>query len=71
MRTEDGNRVHLNPRPVKARPLFTDTIPGDVAVWCLDCETVFDLRATSCPSCGSKAAMLIKRILDRKVEVYR
>lgn len=53
-------------RRVKVRPLFTDTIPGELALWCLDCETVFDLRATACPACGSKAAMHIKRTLDRR-----
>ena len=51
---------------VKVRPLFTDTIPGDLAFWRLDCETVWDSRATACPACGSKAAMHLKWTLDRE-----
>lgn len=65
--------VHPNPAPVKPRPYWFATIPGELAVLCLDCGEVYDLRAGA-SSCGSKAGLLIMKALDRRgarVEVSR
>ena len=70
MRTESGNRVTFHRHPVKPIPLYRDTIPAEMGLLCLDCSTIWDLRATACPACGSKAALHIVKTLDREgVEV--
>lgn len=50
-------------RPVKPR-LYTDHIPGDKAVLCMDCREVWDIRFEACPVCSSKACLHILRTLD-------
>lgn len=69
MQTPNGNRVTFHPLPVKPTPLFYDTIPAALAQLCLDCSTVWDLRATTCPACGSRAGLPILKILDRQETV--
>lgn len=66
------NKVIPDQRHVKVRPLYTDTIPGEMLVLCMDCNTGWDLRATTCPACGSRAALHVIKTLDRRgVEVSR
>ena len=65
------NKVVPNGRPVKPRPYWEVTIPGELALLCLDCNQVWDLRSGAC-SCGSRAALCILKTLNREgVQVSR
>jgi hypothetical protein len=65
------NKVTPDTRPVKAKPYWEVSIPGDLALMCLDCQTIWDVRAGACP-CGSRAALHIIKALDREgVQVTR
>lgn len=64
-------KIDPEPRHVKVRPPWFSTIPGDLALLCLDCQAIWDIRAGAC-SCGSKAALHILKTLDREgVQVGR
>lgn len=63
MQNATNNKVQPDPRPVKPR-LYSDHIPGDKAVLCMDCRTVWDIRSEACPVCSSKACLHILRALD-------
>lgn len=63
-------KVVLNQRPVKRREPRHGSIPKELCIKCLDCETYWDLRDTCC-DCGSKAGLNVERVLSRDVEVYR
>lgn len=58
-------KVQPSRRPVKPL-LYADHVPGDKAVLCMDCRTVWDIRFEACPVCSSKACLHIIRALDRR-----
>jgi len=55
--------VQPSQRPVKPRP-YTDHIPGEQAMLCLDCQEVWNVLAGACPACSSRACLHILRTLD-------
>ncbi len=38
-------------------------IPAAKAVLCVDCEVIYDMSLSQCPSCTSKAVIVIARLL--------
>lgn len=44
------------------------TIPMNLAVLCLDCNSISDANR-ECPACSSRALMNLSTVLDRSTEV--
>ena len=61
-------KVQPNPKPVKLPPHLTH-IPGDRLLFCVDCKSGWDSLTGACPACGSRAALAVLRILDRRTAV--
>jgi rRNA maturation endonuclease Nob1 len=43
-----------------------ETIPRYLAMWCSDCDRIFELQGPACPRCGSRDIASVARWLDTR-----
>lgn len=70
---QNATNVKVLPPPDRVKPyaqrsLFMVSIPVARALLCVesDCEMVYDSLAGACPKCGSRAALNVRCILERR-----
>jgi hypothetical protein len=59
--------AHREPRPVLALAM-----PLHAAVYCADCESLFDIRSRrSCPACASETIVPVGSLISRRSPLRR